>query len=209
MDLISQIIKMIQIHGVKGAGKSTLLRKFEKHSEFVIQDEDEISDRNAVKIIESKKNDYMFNAISIREFWSTFNSMRDRDIRKIIDHTKKEKKILILSGLGNFIYPETIAAYHINIDPVTNYTRLMKRTIETVCTNRVEIMKMLKTEKNMYKIILLLCYKFGVRATVPEYPLITENRVYDHRVEAEDARFQVMDASEIYKDIIGLKKTKK
>lgn len=75
-----------------GSGKTTLCKKLSKSPQFIVQDIDDITDKIALKILETKKYDYMFNGTSIREFDELINNSFYAELDKLREKAKKKRK---------------------------------------------------------------------------------------------------------------------
>lgn len=190
---------IVHIDGVSGAGKTTLGNKLSKLKNVVVIDTDDIDDKNAMKLLNDSKCNWMWNDKNIGKFNKEKDALNRDVVKKII--LKNKHKTIIFVGL-TITPPKANKKYFIksNVDVV--YNRLGKRTLHTICKNKESINK-LYNMKNKDKSFLLLLYKYKVRGPLP-YPEELKKDIFYRTKKARKKKYTVMDVDDIYDEIVVL-----
>lgn len=197
---------IIHINGPAGSGKSTLGRKIAKDKRFVVIESDIIDDANAVKIIKDKKYDNLFTMKNVDKFFKLLKQKSEDSLDDILDKIEDSGKIAVVVGLIIDV-KDADKKYYIKIDLDTLYKNIHNRTFNDICDNKNEINKLLKKEKNIHKINMLLLYKYKIRTPVPLIPPKIEEDIKNGEKQAKKDKFKIMTVDNIYKEILKLKNT--
>lgn len=194
---------LFHITGPSGSGKTTLGSKLSKVPNTIIIDTDEIDDTNAMDIINDPKFDELFkNESSVNGF---FKLLERRNIDKLSEilETNKNKNIIIV---GMTIYPpgETaVQGYSIDITSDTNYYQLNKRTLDSICSNCIELKDLLGKESNKYKADLTILFKYKIRRSFPIIPYQINEGLELRKKHAQEIGYKYLTQEKIIDDIIN------
>jgi adenylate kinase family enzyme len=194
---------IIHINGCAGSGKSTLGRKIARNKKFTVIEADDIDDANAVKIIQDKKYDNLFTMKNVDKFFNLLKKKSEDSLDEVLDKVEKSGKIAVVIGLTINV-PDADKKYFIKIGLDKLYKNIHNRTFNDICSHKKEIDKLLKTEKNIHKINMLLLYKYKIRQPVPSIPPEIEKQIKDREKQAKKDKFKIMTADNIYKEIMKL-----
>jgi energy-coupling factor transporter ATP-binding protein EcfA2 len=195
---------LFHITGPSGSGKTTLGNQLSKIPNTIIIDTDEIDDTNAMDIITDSKFDELFkNENTINGF---FQLLEQRNLEKLahILETNKDSNIIIV---GMTIYPpgETaVQGYSIDVSSNSNYYQLNNRTLDTICSNCVELKDLMENEKNKYKIDLTMLFKYKIRRSFPIIPYQIDEGIELRKKHAQEIGYKYLSQEKIVEDIINL-----
>jgi adenylate kinase family enzyme len=192
---------IIHINGVSASGKSTLGRKIAKNKKFLVIDTDDINDKNAMKIINDKKNNKLFTPKNMDKYFKLLDEMNNKDVKKILE--KNKNKIIVFVGLTVKI-PKTKHKYSIKVDYEENYRRLLKRTMDSFCKNSKTITKLLKSKNSIDKIAMILLHKYEIRMPIPENPPDIYQRIEKWDKRAKNEKYKILLPDKIYDEVIKL-----
>ena len=197
---------IIHISGMTGSGKTTLGHKIKEYDDdIVVIDTDDIDDFNVNNMLENKKYNKYLTMKNINNFYKLKNKLNEKQMIKIVNDCKKKNKILVIVGHtfnDGIADPEKYAdyKYFINAKYQDNYNQYLQRTYNNIAINRRSIKSMLKKETNVYKIDLLLIFKYKIRPS-PPYPGFYHNAKAMKKYAQKD-KYKVMSSENIYNNII-------
>lgn len=199
-------MKIVHVDGVSGSGKSFLGRKIGKHNGFTVIDLDDIDDWNAMSILGNKKFDALFSKKNLDTFFELKDKMNLLALKKLIKKSKAKRGILVLVGLP---FSEPINAkikFFIKTNLDWNYRRLTLRTLASLCSHYEDIVHLLKSKTNVYKISMLLLHKYKVRVPLPENPDFVMERIGSSEKNAKkhDKEIKILPLEKIYEQILKL-----
>ena len=194
---------IIHIDGPSGSGKSTLGRKIAKDKRFIVIESDEIDDINAVKIIKDKKYNNLFTMKNVDKFFDLLKQKSEESLEIVIEKLSKFKKIIVVIGLTINV-KDVDKKYFIKINLDTLYKNIHNRTFNDICDNKEDIDKLMKKEKNIHKINMLLLFKYKIRTPVPTIPPKIETDIKNREKQARKNKYKILSSDNIYKEIIKL-----
>lgn len=193
---------LFHITGPAGSGKTTLGEKLAKIPNTVIIDTDEIDDSNAMEIIEDPKFDELFkNESSIEGFFILLERRNMEKLSQILESNKGSNIIIV----GMTIYPpgETaVHGYSIDLNSDANYYQLNKRTLDTICSNCVDLNDLIVNEPNKYKIDLTILFKYKIRRSFPIIPYQIDEGIELRKKHALELGYKYLTQEKIVEDII-------
>jgi len=200
---------LFHITGPTGSGKTTLGNKLSKIPNTIIIDTDEIDDTNAMDIIlDPKFNELFKNENTINGF---FQILEQRNLEKLgeILETNKNSNIIIV-GMTIFPPGETaVQGYSIDISADDNYYQLNTRTLDTICSNCVDLKDLMEKETNKYKADLIMLFKYKIRRSFPIIPYQIDEGIELRKKHAQEIGYKYLSQEKIVLDIINtISKTK-
>lgn len=195
---------LFHITGPTGSGKTTLGNKLSKIPNTVIIDTDEIDDTNAMEIIgDSKFNELFKNESTVNHFFKLLEQKNSEKLGELLELNKGSNIIIV----GMTIYPpgETgVQGYSIDISSDANYYQLNKRTLDSICSNCVEIKNLFEKEKSKYKIDLIMLFKYKIRFQFPIIPSQVEDGIKIRKAHAQELGYKYLSQEKIVEDIINI-----
>lgn len=195
---------LFHITGPSGSGKTTLGKKLSSIPNTTIIDTDEIDDSNAMDIITDPKFDELFkNENSVNTF---FQLLERRNMEKLGELLEKNKDSNIII-IGMTIYPpgETnVYGYSIDVSADSNFYQLNKRTLDSICSNCVELKDLLEKEKNKYKVDLIMLFKYKIRRSFPIIPYQIDEGIELRKKHADELGYKYLSQEKIVEDIINI-----
>lgn len=200
---------LFHITGPAGSGKTTLGNQLSKIPNTVIIDTDELDDSNAMDIINDAKFDELFkNESTVSGFFRLLEQRNAIKLGELLE-SNKDKNIIIV---GMTIYPpgETaVQGYSIDISTDANYFQLNKRTLDSICSNCIELKDLMDNESSKYKIDLIILFKYKIRVQFPIIPFQVEDGIKMRKKHALELGYKYLTQEKIVEDIINtLKKIK-
>jgi len=200
---------LFHITGPAGSGKTTLGNKLSKIPNIVIIDTDEIDDQNAMDIITDLKYNELFkNENTVDGFFKILEQRNSEKLGKILESNKGSNIIIV----GMTIYPPSetgVQGYSIDISADANYYQLNKRTLESICSNCVELKDLLENEKSKYKVDLMMLFKYKIRFQFPIIPFQVEDGIKMRKTHAQELGYKYLSQEKIVEDIINVLYTTK
>ena len=194
---------LFHITGPAGSGKTTLGNKLSKIPNTVIIDTDEIDDANAMDIINDPQFNKLFkNENTVDEF---FQILEQKNIEKLGEILKENKNSNIII-VGITIYPpgETaVQGYSIDISADSNYFQLNNRTLDSICSNCVDLKDLMEKEPNKYKIDLIMLFKYKIRRSFPIIPIQINDGIELRKKHAHEIGYKYLSQEKIVEDIIN------
>lgn len=195
---------LFHITGPSGSGKTTLGNKLSKIPNTIIIDTDEIDDTNAMDIIMDPKYKELFkNENTINGFFNILEQRNMEELGKILESNKKSNIIIV----GMTVYPpkETnVIGYSIDISVDDNYYQLNKRTLDSICSNCIELKDLLETRTSKYIIDLTMLFKYKIRRSFPIIPYQIEDGIKMRKSHAQELGYKYMSQEKIVEDIIDI-----
>jgi hypothetical protein len=195
---------LFHITGPSGSGKTTLGNKLSKIPNTVIIDTDEIDDTNAMDIItDPKYNDLFKNENTVNQFFKLLEQRNSEKLGKLLEKNKGSNIIIV----GMTIYPpvETgVQGYSIDISADANYYQLNNRTLDTICSNCVELKDLLEKEPSKYKVDLTMLFKYKIRFQFPIIPFQVEDGIKMRKDHALELGYKYLSQEKIVEDIINI-----
>lgn len=194
---------LFHITGPAGSGKTTLGNKLSKIPNTIIIDTDDIDDSNAMDIITDPKFNELFkNEKTVNGF---FQILEQRNLEKLGEllETNKNSNVIIV---GMTIYPpgETaVQGYSIDISADANYYQLNTRTLDSICSNCVDLKDLMKKEKNKYKADLIMLFKYKIRLSFPTIPYQIDEGIKLRKKHAQEIGYKYLSQEKIVDDIIN------
>lgn len=194
---------LFHITGPTGSGKTTLGNKLSKIPNTIIIDTDEIDDSNAMDIIlDPKFNELFKNENTINGF---FQILEQRNLEKLgeILETNKNSNIIIV-GMTIFPPGETaVQGYSIDISADDNYYQLNTRTLDTICSNCVDLKDLMEKETNKYKADLTMLFKYKIRRSFPIIPYQIDEGIELRKKHTQEIGYKYLSPEKIVSDIIN------
>ena len=161
---------LFHITGPAGSGKTTLGNKLSKIPNTIIIDTDEIDDFNAMDIITDPKFNELFkNEKTVNGFFQILEQRNLEKLDELLETNKKSNVIIV--GMTIYLPVETaVQGYSIDIDDDSNYYQLNTRTLDSICSNCVDLKDLMEKETNKYKTDLTMLFKYKIRRSFPIIP---------------------------------------
>lgn len=195
---------LFHITGPIGSGKTTLGEKLLKIPNTVIIDTDEIDDSNAMDIFSDEKYNELFkNESTVNVFFKLLEQRNTEKLGELLELNKDSNIIII----GTTIYPpgETaVQGYSIDISVDTNYYQLNKRTLDSICSNCIELKDLLEKEPSKYKIDLTILFKYKIKFQFPIIPFQVEDDIKMRKKHAHELGYKYLTQEKIIEDIINI-----
>jgi len=193
---------IIHINGGSGSGKSTLGATLKKAGYFVIETDD-IDDHIMLNLIKKHPNAFDSRK-STDAIFKIQSKLYEEQINKLIAKYKNIIFVGIIHHKKNLL-KNADHKYYIHVDYETHFKQLATRTLNDLCNNRKEILKMINNSKNLNTTDKMLLYKYKIRAPFPFDDLngfIQKTKKRELKYKKED--YKIMSAKDIYSDIIKL-----
>ena len=194
---------LFHITGPAGSGKTTLGNKLSKIPNTVIIDTDEIDDANAMDIINDPQFNKLFkNENTVDEFFQILEQKNMEKLGEILKENKNSNIIIV----GIKIYPpgETaVQGYSIDISADSNYFQLNNRTLDSICSNCVDLKDLMEKEPNKYKIDLIMLFKYKIRRSFPVLPIQINDGIELRKKHAHEIGYKYLSQEKIVEDIIN------
>lgn len=192
---------LFHITGSAGSGKTTLGKKLSSLPNTIVLDTDDIYDTNAIELLNDPTYDKIFeNNVKVQGFWKIVEKKNYDDLYELLKNNKN--KNIIMVGMTIYPPPETdVIGYTIDIDSNDLFYQLNKRTIETICTNCIDITKLFEEEKNKYKVDLKLLFEYKIRLSFPILPNQIDESVANRKKHSEELGYKYLKADEIIEEI--------
>ena len=194
---------LFHITGPAGSGKTTLGNKLSKIPNTVIIDTDEIDDANAMDIINDPQFNKLFkNENTVDEFFQILEQKNMEKLGEILKENKNSNIIIV----GITIYPpgETaVQGYSIDISADSNYFQLNNRTLDSICSNCVDLKDLMEKEPNKYKIDLIMLFKYKIRRSFPIIPIQINDGIELRKKHAHEIGYKYLSQEKIVEDIIN------
>lgn len=194
---------LFHITGPSGSGKTTLGNKLSKIPDTIIIDTDDIDDTNAMNIITDPNFNELFkNENNVDGF---FQILEKRNLEKLDEILKANKKSNIII-VGMTIYPpeETVLqGYSIDISSDANYYQLNTRTLDSICSNCVDLKDLMEKETNKYKSDLIMLFKYKIRLSFPIIPHQIDEGIELRKKHSEEIGYKYLSQEKIVSDIIN------
>lgn len=195
---------LFHITGPTGSGKTTLGNKLSKIPNTVIIDTDEIDDTNAMDIItDLKYNDLFKNENTVNHFFKLLEQRNSEKLGELLEKNKNSNIIIV----GMTIYPPSetgVQGYSIDISADANYYQLNKRTLDSICSNCVELKDLLEKEESKYKVDLTMLFKYKIRFQFPIIPFQVEDGIKMRKTHAQELGYKYLSQEKIVEDIIDI-----
>lgn len=194
---------LFHITGPSGSGKTTLGNKLSKIPNTIIIDTDEIDDSNAMDIISDPKFNELFkNENTINGFFQILEQRNLEKLGEILEANKNSNIIIV----GMTIYPpgETaVQGYSIDISSDANYYQLNTRTLDSICSNCVDLKDLMEKEKNKYKVDLTMLFKYKIRRSFPIIPYQIDEGIELRKKHTQEIGYKYLSQEKIVDDIIN------
>jgi len=194
---------LFHITGPAGSGKTTLGNKLSKIPNTVIIDTDEIDDANAMDIINDPQFNKLFkNENTVDEFFQILEQKNMEKLGEILKENKNSNIIIV----GVTMYPpgETaVQGYSIDISADSNYFQLNNRTLDSICSNCVDLKDLMEKEPNKYKIDLIMLFKYKIRRSFPIIPIQINDGIELRKKHAHEIGYKYLSQEKIVEDIIN------
>ena len=185
---------IIHIDGPTGSGKTTLMQKlldtYKFNTDVLIIDLDDIDDVNSSKILEDSKYDSLFKVEKMNDFFKVKEKLNEVSINNILTTVKENNIYLILLGL---VFNDTINdpskyakhKFFIDIDSLTCFKRLNKRTLNSIYNQKAEIETLFddNSNNNPVKTESILIHKHKIRV-----PFLFEEKHLKKNIELDTKR---------------------
>ena len=195
---------IIHINGSPGSGKTTIINKLKTKKNIVAIDLDDIDDKNAMKLLNDKKNDHMFiNLKATIKFWKAKAKLNKESLKKIMK--ENSDKVLVFAGLSIDI-PNVDYGFVMKIDAGKNYKQLSSRTLTDICKNSKQLKKLVTSEIVQNKQFLIMLFKYKIRVYFPMWIIDIEKKISSKIQYAKNNNYKYIPSKEIYKQIIKIAK---
>jgi hypothetical protein len=195
---------LFHITGPSGSGKTTLGQKLSQLPNTLIIDTDEIDDSNALEILENPEfKDFFLNENTINGFWKMLERKNMEKLSELLNSNKNSNIIIV----GMTIYPpgETnVQGYSIDISSDSNYYQLNKRSLDTICSNCVELKDLMSKNKNKYITDLTILFKYKLRHSFPILPIQIEEGIDLRKKHSQELGYKYLTQEKIVSDIIDI-----
>lgn len=186
---------IIHISGPSGSGKTTLGNKLEYNTKFKIIHTDDIDDKNSLLVLKAMKS-----KLDYGKFDAATAELNKKDIKKIID---KHENIVFIGHAHSGMKFKIDHGYCIKIAPKELFKRYHNRSIETLIKYYKQIKKIIPNGNSIEYTNMIISKKYGIRKGLFCENDFTEEIKHEES-RARKHRYKIMNAADIYKNILKL-----